>query len=110
MPRLYDDAPRLPDGSRVEVRSLATGAWVEIEIGPGRGWFLVERAQAEPGAALVGLEIRKKWASIVDARLAARGLSGRARVFAEDARAVKRDLASLKQVLEGMAAPRLGRP
>ncbi len=30
--------------------------------------------------------------------------------FAEDARAVKRDLASLKQVLEGMAAPRLGRP
>lgn len=86
MPRLYDDAARLPEGTRVDVRSLATGAWVEIGIGPGRGWFLVERAEAEPAVALVGLEIRRKWASIVDARLAARGLATRARVFAEDAR------------------------
>jgi tRNA (guanine-N7-)-methyltransferase len=85
-PRLYDDAPRLPEGARVDVRALATGAWIELEIGPGRGWFLVERADAEPGAALVGLEVRRKWASIVDRRLAARGLSSRARVFAEDAR------------------------
>jgi tRNA (guanine-N7-)-methyltransferase len=62
------------------------GDWVEVEIGPGRGWFLVERADVEPHAALVGLEIRRKWASIVDARLAKRGLGSRARVFAEDAR------------------------
>ncbi|HXN32044.1 MAG TPA: tRNA (guanine-N7)-methyltransferase [Polyangiaceae bacterium] len=86
MPRLYDDAARLPDGDRVDVRSLAEGAWIELEVGPGRGWFLVERAQAEPRVALVGLEIRRKWAAIVDERLAARGLSARARVFAEDAR------------------------
>jgi tRNA (guanine-N7-)-methyltransferase len=62
------------------------GDWVEMEIGPGRGWFLVERAAAEPRAALVGLEIRRKWAAVVDARLARRGLSARARVFAADAR------------------------
>jgi tRNA (guanine-N7-)-methyltransferase len=86
MPRAYEDTVRLPDGSGVDVRTLAAGVWVEIEIGPGRGWFLIERAQAEPSAALIGLEIRRKWASIVDARLAARGLLGRARVFAEDAR------------------------
>jgi tRNA (guanine-N7-)-methyltransferase len=98
MLRPYHDAPRLPEGDRIEIRSLArdaTGAsvasfvgveWVEIELGPGRGWFLVERAEAEPRAALVGLEIRRKWAAIVDGRLAARGLGGRARVFAEDAR------------------------
>ena len=85
-PRLYDDAPRLPDGERIDVRSLAAGAWVELEIGPGRGWFLVERAGIEPRAALVGVEIRRKWATIVDRRLAARGLGPRARVFAEDAR------------------------
>ena len=85
MPRPYEDAPRLPEGDRVEVRALARGEWVELEIGPGRGWFLVERAEAEPRAALVGLEIRRKWATIVDARLAKRGLGGRARVFAEDA-------------------------
>jgi tRNA (guanine-N7-)-methyltransferase len=87
MPRLYDDAARLPEGSRIDVRSLAAGAWIELEVGPGRGWFLVERAEAEPRVALVGMEIRRKWASIVDKRLAARGLSARARVFAEDARA-----------------------
>jgi tRNA (guanine-N7-)-methyltransferase len=85
-PRPYADAPRLPDGDRVDLRSLVGGEWVELEIGPGRGWFLVERAQAEPRAALVGLEIRRKWAAIVDERLARRGLASRARVFAEDAR------------------------
>lgn len=84
-PSPYDDAPRLPDGPGVDVRTLARGEWVELEIGPGRGWFLVERAEAEPRAALVGLEIRRKWASIVDTRLAKRGLGARARVFAEDA-------------------------
>ncbi|MBV9946910.1 MAG: tRNA (guanine-N7)-methyltransferase [Myxococcales bacterium] len=82
----YDDAPRLPHGDRVDVRGLAGGDWLELEIGPGRGWFLLERAAHEPRAALVGLEIRRKWAAIVDRRLAQRGLAPRARVFAEDAR------------------------
>lgn len=92
--RPYEDAPRLPQSSdRVDIRSLVRGDWTEIEIGPGRGWFLVERAQAEPRAALVGLEVRRKWAAIVDARLAERGLGGRARVFAEDARDALRRLA-----------------
>lgn len=68
------------------MRSLVQGEWIELEVGPGRGWFLVERSQAEPRAGLVGLEIRRKWASIVDARLAKRGMGARARVFAEDAR------------------------
>ena len=85
MPSPYDDAPRLPEGPSVDVRALAKGEWVELEVGPGRGWFLVERAVAEPRAALVGLEIRRKWAAIVDGRLAKRGMSERARVFAEDA-------------------------
>jgi tRNA (guanine-N7-)-methyltransferase len=92
VPRPYEDAPRLPPGDRVDVRSLASGEWVEIEIGPGRGWFLLERAAAEPRAALLGLEIRRKWAAVVDARLAARGLGARARVYAEDARAALRRL------------------
>lgn len=86
MTRPYDDAPRLPGGEeRVDVRTVVRGEWIEIEIGPGRGWFLVERAAAEPRAGLLGLEIRRKWAAIVDGRLAKRGLAARARVFAEDA-------------------------
>jgi tRNA (guanine-N7-)-methyltransferase len=84
--RLYEDAPRLPEGDRVDLRTVVAGDWIEVEIGPGRGWFLVERAAAEPKAGLVGLEVRRKWATIVDGRLGKRGLGARARVFAEDAR------------------------
>lgn len=82
----YADAPRLPEGEHVDVRDVVRGAFVEIELGPGRGGFMLERAEAEPNAALLGLEIRRKWASIVDGRLAKRGLASRARVLAEDAR------------------------
>jgi tRNA (guanine-N7-)-methyltransferase len=91
-PRPYEDASRLPTGC-VEVPLLARGEWVELEIGPGRGWFLIERAEVEPRAALVGLEIRRKWATIVGSRLESRGLASRVRIFAEDA---------------GEALPRLG--
>ena len=92
-PRPYDDAARLPEGDLVDLRALVRGDWIEVEIGPGRGWFLVERAEAEPRAGLLGLEIRRKWATVVDERLAKRRLGERARVFAEDA---------------GSALPRLG--
>jgi tRNA (guanine-N7-)-methyltransferase len=91
--RPYADAPRLPDGDAVDVRALASGAWLEIEIGPGRGGFLFERAAAAPDAALVGFEIRRKWATIVDARLAKAGLARSARVFAEDAKSALARLA-----------------
>jgi len=47
---------------------------------------MIERAAAEPRAGLVGLEIRRKWATIVDGRLNKLGHGDRARVFAEDAR------------------------
>jgi tRNA (guanine-N7-)-methyltransferase len=82
----YADAPRLPEGDRVDARTLVSGESLELEIGPGRGGFLFERAAAEPRAGLVGLEVRLKWAAIVDGRLRARGLGPRARVFAEDAK------------------------
>jgi tRNA (guanine-N7-)-methyltransferase len=85
-PRPYSDAPMLPTWERVDVRALVAGAWVELEIGPGRGGFLLERAEVAPEVGLVGLEVRRKWAAIVDARLARHGFAARARVFAEDAR------------------------
>jgi tRNA (guanine-N7-)-methyltransferase len=87
-PKPYADAPRLPDGTSLDPVRLFGDAVesVELEIGPGRGWFMIERLQVEPGVGLVGLEIRRKWASIVDERLRRRGLGGRGRVFAEDAR------------------------
>jgi tRNA (guanine-N7-)-methyltransferase len=82
----YAHAARLPP-DRVDVRSLFDRPGpVEIEIGPGRGGFLFERALARPEALLLGLEIRMKWAAVVDGRLAAQGLAGRARSLNADAR------------------------
>src|SRR5690242_1261284 len=91
-PRPYHDAPRLPPGELIDARTLVRGAWIEIEIGPGRGGFLFERAKAAPEVGLLGFEVRRKWAAIVDARLAKQGLGDRARVFAEDAKDALRRL------------------
>lgn len=83
----YARAPRLPEGDVVPVCDLIPGAGpIEIEIGPGRGGFLFERAAARPEARLIGFEIRLKWAALVDERLQSHGLGGRARVLCADAR------------------------
>ncbi len=83
----YARAPRLPDGDVVPLAALVPGEGPEeIEIGPGRGGFVFERADAAPATRLVGLEIRLKWATLVDERLQRRGYGVRARVFNADAR------------------------
>lgn len=84
----YAHAPRLPlDGSTIHPHTIVGGGEmpVELEIGPGRGGFLFERVVAAP-VALIGIEIRRKWATIVDQKLDKMGHGQRARVFAEDAR------------------------
>jgi tRNA (guanine-N7-)-methyltransferase len=48
----------------------------------------MERLETSPEVFLLGLEIRRKWAFLVDDRLRARGIAPRGRVFAEDARSV----------------------
>lgn len=59
---------------------------MELEIGPGRGGFVFERLAADPRVSVIGLEVRLKWATIVDRRLRENGLGARGRVFAEDAK------------------------
>jgi tRNA (guanine-N7-)-methyltransferase len=85
--RPYADAPRLPEGDNIALDELfrASGP-IEIEIGPGRGAFARERCVAAPEARLLGIEIRRKWATIVNDRLAHDGYADRARVMCEDAR------------------------
>lgn len=83
----YKHAPRFPDGERVDHRELIPGEGpLEIEIGPGRGGFLFERAIAAPSSRLLGLEIRLKWSALVDERLKKRGFGERARVLNADAK------------------------
>ena len=83
----YANPPRLPEGPEVDPRGLLAGEGpVELDLGSGRGWFIVERLEADPRARVLGLEIKRKWATIVDERLHKRGLADRGRVFADDAR------------------------
>jgi tRNA (guanine-N7-)-methyltransferase len=86
-PNPYAHCPRLPDTEPLELAELVKpGFPVELEIGPGRGGFLFERLAAVPDLCMIGFEIRRKWATIVDDKLRAHGLGPRARVFSEDAR------------------------
>lgn len=47
---------------------------------------MFERLAVVPELCMLGFEIRRKWATIIDNRLKAQGLGERARVFYEDAR------------------------
>ncbi|MCL2824056.1 MAG: hypothetical protein FWD57_08705, partial [Polyangiaceae bacterium] len=86
------NAPTLPATGPIRIHDL-TGRDpelphppIEIEIGPGRGAFIIERAAEVPDGIIVGLEIKYKWAKIVDDRLNSQGHGNHARVFAADAR------------------------
>lgn len=83
----YAKAPRLPEGDVVELSDVLPGSQpLELEIGPGRGMFILERAAAAPDVRLLGMEIKRKWSTIVDGRLRAKGYGDRARVVCEDAK------------------------
>jgi tRNA (guanine-N7-)-methyltransferase len=77
----------LPEGEVVDLPSLFRAAGpIEIEIGPGRGGFILERSRAEEGVCLLGIEVRRKWATVVDTRLRERGVGERSRVVCDDVR------------------------
>lgn len=81
----YDHCPRFPEGETVELSSVLPGEGpVMLEVGPGRGMFALQWCAANPGSRLLALEIRRKWATILDERLRAKGYAN-ARCFAEDA-------------------------
>jgi tRNA (guanine-N7-)-methyltransferase len=83
----YADPPRLPDGDVVDLEAfLGAGGPIELVIGPGRGAFVLDRCAAYPQGRSLGIEIRRKWACIVDSRLAQAGQHPRTRVVCEDAR------------------------
>jgi len=85
----YADAPRLPLGTDpVDPRTLLnTDQPVELEIGCGRGSFiLVRREFGGPDVHIFGMEIKRKLATIVDRKIKERGFGDRGRVFAEDVR------------------------
>jgi tRNA (guanine-N7-)-methyltransferase len=87
-PRRYTRlAPTPPDGP-IDLDALWPGvADIELEIGFGRGMFLLERAQVAKEAGILGIEIKRKWAYLVEQRAARLGLN-HVRVYGADARDV----------------------
>ncbi|MBX9789727.1 MAG: tRNA (guanosine(46)-N7)-methyltransferase TrmB [Pirellulales bacterium] len=75
-----DDLPRPWDAARLFGRT----ALLEIEVGSGKGLFLTAAAQARPDVNFLGIEIARKFAEAVAARLARSGVTN-ARVLNGDA-------------------------
>jgi tRNA (guanine-N7-)-methyltransferase len=80
-------APRAPEQGLVLTEVFPSSTEIEMEIGFGRGMFLLQRAERAPGSGLLGIEIKDKLAVRVAERVAKRRLE-RVRVLAGDARAV----------------------
>ncbi len=59
---------RAPDG-QICLREIFGGrAQIEIEVGFGRGMFLVDRGREHPDTGLLGIETSYKWAHVVEQR------------------------------------------
>jgi tRNA (guanine-N7-)-methyltransferase len=68
-------ARRAPEGP-LDLSALVPGEGdLELEIGFGRGRFLLERAASAPGSRIVGIEIKSKWAHLVEERRKRLGLT-----------------------------------
>jgi tRNA (guanine-N7-)-methyltransferase len=88
-PRRYQAlAPAPPEGairlSQLWPDAADASSDLELEIGCGRGMFLLERAQVAREARIVGIEIKRKWAYLLSERAQRLGL-GNVRVFGADA-------------------------
>lgn len=83
---MYDhtDQASLTTRESLDLRNLfSKDAEFEIEIGFGKGRFLIERVKACPRAHLLGIEVRAKWAQLVRERCERERLDN-ARVIAGD--------------------------
>jgi tRNA (guanine-N7-)-methyltransferase len=70
---------------------------VEVEVGFGKGLFLLTEAQARPGVNFLGVEVARKYQLFTAARLAKRGL-GNVRLAMGDARSFLRDFVAAASV------------
>ncbi len=85
-PIRYDEiAPSPPEGP-IDLPSLVPGEGpLELDVGFGRGRSLLERAGSHPEVRVIGVELKAKWATKVEARCEALGLAN-ARALRADVR------------------------
>jgi tRNA (guanine-N7-)-methyltransferase len=61
---------------------------IEVDVGFGRGHFLLERARQAPHANLVGIEMRRKWVDGLAARIARERVPNARVLYGEAARVI----------------------
>ncbi len=84
--RPFDDVPAVPETSLSisELGPEGTGP-VELEIGFGKGHFLLDRAEVKTDTRFIGLETRRKWVHLVTFRAVRREIAN-VRIWLGDAR------------------------
>ena len=67
----YLEVPSFPEDTTIDLVSLldAKDSPIELEIGFGKGHFLLERSRAVPLARVIGIETRRKWVHLVQSRI-----------------------------------------
>ena len=84
----YMDVPVFPQDGPIHLEEiLGRGRPLELEIGFGKGHFIMERALYRPEATILGIETRRKWVHLVESRAQKRA-TGNVIVRHGDARAL----------------------
>jgi tRNA (guanine-N7-)-methyltransferase len=85
----YQDVPTVAEEGTIDLTRVMglERESVEIEIGFGKGHFILDRAKNNPNTSFWGLEVRRKWVHLVTSRALKRELSN-VRVQYGDARQV----------------------
>lgn len=73
----YSEVPSIPGDGSIGISELLPKSFssVELEIGFGKGRFILDRAEANPDIGLVGIETRRKWVQLVTERAEKREVS-----------------------------------
>lgn len=86
----YLGVPGFEDTGPVDVGALLPGKPRELEIGFGKGRFILERAARNPGTSFLGIETRRKWVHLVVDRASRRSISNVEVRFGDARQIVKR--------------------
>ena len=71
----YMNVPVFPQTGPIHLEEiLGCGGPLELEIGFGKGHFILERALYRPETRLLGIETRRKWVHIVESRAKKRAI------------------------------------
>lgn len=86
----YFEVPDFDDSGDIEIGALLPDGPRELEIGFGKGRFILERGSLNPGISILGIETRRKWVHLVADRAARRSVTNVVVRFGDARQVIKR--------------------